>query len=143
MTTRQTAGGTHARIAASLETPPWARADAPQGRSQAESRSRTADREACTTPTRTTPAQVSAVLDSSAQGSSIMTRDNVPAPVQPPDHVPVQQQPAVGAGLTAAIGQGAVQGAARAITDRLVDKFLTNPPNWLRALWHALPKPWE
>ncbi|MEU2441765.1 hypothetical protein ABZ595_37130 [Streptomyces rubradiris] len=72
-----------------------------------------------------------------------MTRDNVPAPVQPPDPAPVPQQPAVGAGLTAAIGQGAAQGAARSITARLVDKFLTNPPDWLRALWHALPKPWE
>ncbi|MEU7560262.1 hypothetical protein [Streptomyces eurythermus] len=41
--------------------------------------------------------------------------------------------------LTAAIGQG----AARSITDRLVDKSLTNPPDWLRALWHALPKPWK
>ncbi|WP_167381349.1 hypothetical protein [Streptomyces misionensis] len=51
------------------------------------------------------------------------------------------------AGLTAAIGQGAAQGAAKAaarsITARLVDKFLTDPPDWLRALWHALPKPWE
>ncbi|MFD3622479.1 hypothetical protein ACFWWT_46535 [Streptomyces sp. NPDC058676] len=68
-----------------------------------------------------------------------MTRDNVPAPVQPPDSAPVPQQPAVGAGLTAAIAQG----AARSITARLVDKFLTNPPDWLRALWHALPRPWE
>ncbi|EFL37189.1 predicted protein [Streptomyces viridochromogenes DSM 40736] len=67
-----------------------------------------------------------------------MTRDNVPAPVQPPDPSPAQQQPA-GAGLTAAI----VQGAARSFTARLVDKFLTNPPDWLRALWHALPKLWE
>jgi hypothetical protein len=138
MTTRQTPGATPAPIAATLNTPPWARATTPQGRSQAESR-RTADREALTTPTRTTPQQVSAVLDSSAQGSSIMTRDNVPAPVQPP----VPQQPAVGAGLTAAIAQGAAQGAARSITARLVDKFLTNPPDWLRALWHALPRPWE
>ncbi|MEU2357986.1 hypothetical protein ABZ599_34265 [Streptomyces misionensis] len=76
-----------------------------------------------------------------------MTRDNVPAPVQPPDPAPVPQQPAVGAGLPAAIGQGTAQGAAKAaarfITDRLVGKFLTNPPDWLRALWHALPKPWE
>lgn len=39
-----------------------------------------------------------------------MTRDPVPAPVP--------QQPAVGAGLTAAIAQG----AARSITTRLVDK---------------------
>ncbi|MFE4255881.1 hypothetical protein ACFRU3_41865 [Streptomyces sp. NPDC056910] len=68
-----------------------------------------------------------------------MTRDNVPAPVQPPAPVPVPQQPAAGAGLTAAIAQG----AARSITSRLVDKFLTNPPDWLRDLWHALPRPWE
>lgn len=143
MTTRQTPGATPAPIAATLNTPTLGRAEAPQGRSQAESRSRTADREARTTPTRTTPQQVSAVLDSSAQGSSIMTRDNVPAPVQPPVPAPVPQQPAVGAGLTAAIAQGAAQGAARSITARLVDKFLTNPPDWLRALWHALPRPWE
>ncbi|MFJ9203102.1 hypothetical protein [Streptomyces flaveolus] len=58
-----------------------------------------------------------------------MTRDNVPAPGP--------HQPAVGTELTAAIGQGAVQGAARSITDRLTDKFLTNPPDWLRALWRA------
>jgi hypothetical protein len=79
-----------------------------------------------------------------------MTRDNVPAPVQPPDPAPVApapQQPAVSAGLTAAITQGAAQGAAqgvaRSITARLVDKFLTNPPDWLRALWNVLPRPWE
>ena len=143
MISRQAPRATPAPIAAMLHTPALGRAEAPQGRSQAESRSRTADREARATPTRTTPQQVSAVLDPSAQGSSIMTRDNVPAPVQPPDPAPVPQQPAVGAGLTAAIGQGAVQGAARSITDRLVEKFLTNPPDWLRALWHALPNPWE
>jgi hypothetical protein len=139
MTTRQTPGATPAPIAATLNTPPWARAEAPQRRSQVESRSRTADCEALTTSTRTTPRQVSAVLDPSAQGSSIMTRDNVPAPIQPPDPAPVPQQPAVGASLTAAIAQG----AARYITARLVDKFLTNPPDWLRALWNALPRPWE
>jgi hypothetical protein len=72
-----------------------------------------------------------------------MTRDNVPAPVQPSDPVPAPQQPAARAGLTAAIAQGAAEGAARSITARLVDKFLTNPPDWLRALWHALPRPWE
>ncbi|MFE3905508.1 hypothetical protein ACFXPY_35780 [Streptomyces sp. NPDC059153] len=59
------------------------------------------------------------------------SRASVPAPVP--------QQPAVGAGLAAAIAQG----AARSITARPVDKFLTNPPDWLRALWHALPRPWE
>ncbi|MGW1090959.1 hypothetical protein ACWD4L_32860 [Streptomyces sp. NPDC002596] len=68
-----------------------------------------------------------------------MTRDNVPAPVQPPTPAPVPHQPAAGAGLTAAIAQG----AARSITARLMDKFLTNPPDWLRALWNALPRPWE
>jgi hypothetical protein len=45
MTSRHTPGATPAPIAATLNTPPWARAEAPQGRSQAESR-RTADREA-------------------------------------------------------------------------------------------------
>ncbi len=124
MTTRQTPGATPAPIAATLNTPPWARAETPQGRSQAESRSRTADRAAHTPADDTT--QVSAVLDLSAQGSSIMTRDNVPAPVQPPDPAPAPQQPAVGAGLTAAIGQGAAEGAARSITARLMDKFLTS-----------------
>lgn len=94
MTTHQAPRATPAPIAATLNTPPWARAEAPQGRSQVES-SRTADREARTTPTRTTPRQVSAVLDPSAQGSSIMTRDNVPTPVQPPDPSPVPQQPAL------------------------------------------------
>ncbi|WP_329224656.1 hypothetical protein OG488_38585 [Streptomyces sp. NBC_01460] len=74
-----------------------------------------------------------------------MTRDNDPARVQPPNLAPIPQQPAVGAGagLTAAMAQGAAQGAARSITARLVDKCLTNPPDWLRALWHALPRPWE
>lgn len=50
-----------------------------------------------------------------------MTRDNDPARVQPPSLAPIPQQPAVGAGagLTAAIAQG----AARSITARLVDKF--------------------
>ncbi|MGV9758640.1 hypothetical protein ACWDUC_22810 [Streptomyces tricolor] len=134
MTTRQTTEATSSPIADTLDTPTLSRAETPQGCSQAES-SRTADREGRTTPTRTTPPQVSAVLDLSAQGSSIMTRDTVP--------VPVPQQPAAGAGLTAAIGQGGVQGAVRSITDRLVDKFLTNPPDWLKVLWHALPKPWE
>ncbi|MGW2465142.1 hypothetical protein ACWC2M_40165 [Streptomyces sp. NPDC001761] len=73
-----------------------------------------------------------------------MTSDNAPAPVQPPDPAPVpQQQPVAGAGLPAAITHGAVQGAVRSITAWLVDKFLTNPPDRLRTLWHALPKPWE
>ncbi|MFE1878050.1 hypothetical protein ACFW9N_45685 [Streptomyces sp. NPDC059496] len=77
------------------------------------------------------------------QTSGSMTRNNVPAPVQPPDPAHVPQQAAVGAGLTSSIAQGAAQGAARSVTARLVDEFLTSPPNWLRALWHALPKPWE
>ncbi|MER5831394.1 hypothetical protein ABT116_11275 [Streptomyces sp. NPDC002130] len=68
-----------------------------------------------------------------------MTRDNLPAPAPSP----ARQQPAAGAGLTAAIVQGAAQGAARSFTARLVDKFLANPPDWLRALWHMLPRPWE
>ncbi|MEV5149804.1 hypothetical protein AB0L14_36950 [Streptomyces sp. NPDC052727] len=73
-----------------------------------------------------------------------MTRDNIPTPVQPPDPAPAaQQQPVAGADLSAAITRGAAQGAVRSITDRLVGKFLTNPSEWLRALWHALPKPWE
>ncbi|MFI7097645.1 hypothetical protein [Streptomyces lydicus] len=72
-----------------------------------------------------------------------MPRDNVPAPVEPPEAPPVSQQPAAGASLAAAIAKGTAQGAARSITARLVDKFLTNPPDWLRALWHALPRPWE
>jgi hypothetical protein len=138
MTTRQTTEGTPAPIAATLNTPTLGRAETPQGRSHTESHSRTADREARTTPTRTTPQKVSAVLDPSAQNSSITTRDNVPAPVQPPDPSPARQQPAAGAGLTAAI----VQGAARSITARLVDKLLTNSPG-LRSLWHMLPRPWH
>jgi hypothetical protein len=134
-----------APIAATLNTPPWARAEAPQGRSQAENRSRTADR-AAPTPADDTM-QVSAILGPPAQGSSMMPRDDVPAPVQPSAPSPARQQAAAGAGLTAAIGQGAaqgaVQGAVRSITARLVDKLLTNPPDWPRALWHALPKPRE
>lgn len=43
MTARQTTEGMPAPIAANLDTPPWARAPTPQGRSQAES-SRTANR---------------------------------------------------------------------------------------------------
>lgn len=141
MTTRQAPGATPAPIAATLNTPPWARAEAPQGRARAESYSRTADRAAHAPADDTT--QVSAVFDPSAQGSSLMTRDNDLARVQPSNLAPMPQPPAAGAGLTAAIAQGAAQGAARSITARLVDKFLTNPPDWLRTLWHALPRPWE
>ncbi|MGW0771842.1 hypothetical protein [Streptomyces sp. NPDC002676] len=61
------------------------------------------------------------------------------ASIQPPGPEPIPQQPAAGADLTA----GTAQGAARSITARLVDKFLTNPPDWLRVLWHAQPRPWE
>ncbi|MFI8007886.1 hypothetical protein [Streptomyces sp. NPDC086010] len=70
-----------------------------------------------------------------------MTRDNDPARVQPPNPAPIPQQSAVGTGLPAATAQGAAQGAARSLTARLVDEFLTNPPDWLKALWHALPVP--
>lgn len=100
-----------------VATPPWARVETPQGRSHAESRSRTADRAAHTPADDTT--QVSAVLDPPAQGSSIMTRDNVPnptqpsspahahlptgaAPVQPADPAPAVRQAAVGADVPAA-----------------------------------------
>ncbi|MFD9419490.1 hypothetical protein ACFWC9_32960 [Streptomyces goshikiensis] len=72
------------------------------------------------------------------QTSITVARDNVPPPLQPTDPARFPQQPAVGAGLTASIAQGAAQGAARSLTARLVDEFLTNPPD----LWHALPKPW-
>ena len=48
MTTRQTPGATPAPIGATLNTPTLGRAETPQGRSQAESRSRIADRAAHT-----------------------------------------------------------------------------------------------
>ncbi|MPY49942.1 hypothetical protein [Streptomyces acidicola] len=85
MTTHQVAGGTHAPIAATLNTPPWARAETPQGRSQAESR-RTADRAAHTPADDTT--RVSAFPALPAQRSPTMSRDIDPAlPVQPsPGH---------------------------------------------------------
>ncbi|MFJ6900555.1 hypothetical protein [Streptomyces hokutonensis] len=72
-------------IVARLETPPWARAEAPQGRSQAESR-RTADRAAHTHADDTT--QVSAIPVLPAQRSPTMFRDIDPElPAQPsPDH---------------------------------------------------------
>lgn len=72
-----------------------------------------------------------------------MAQDNAPAPVQPPAPASVPQQPAVGASMTASIAQGAAQGAARALTARLVDKLFTTPPDWLNAIWHALPRLWE
>ncbi|MER6394244.1 hypothetical protein ABT236_38055 [Streptomyces sp. NPDC001523] len=77
------------------------------------------------------------------QTTSITIQENVPEPVRPPDPARFPQQPAIGASLTTSVAQGAVQGAARSITARLMDKFLTNPPDWFRALWNALPKPWE
>jgi len=49
MTSRQTPGAAPAPIAATLNTPTLGRAEAPQGRSP-QSRSRTADHEACATP---------------------------------------------------------------------------------------------
>ncbi|GGU02488.1 hypothetical protein GCM10010272_54700 [Streptomyces lateritius] len=58
MTSRQTPGATPAPIAATLNTPTLCRAETPQGRSQAESRSRIADRAAHTPADDTT--QVSA-----------------------------------------------------------------------------------
>ncbi|MFD5661434.1 hypothetical protein [Streptomyces hirsutus] len=60
-----------------------------------------------------------------------MTRVNVPAPVP--------QQPAMGAGVPAAI----VQGAVCSVMARVVDKFRSNPPDWLTALWDMLPRPWD
>lgn len=86
MTTRQTPRGTHAPIATMLSSmPPWARAEARQGRSQAESR-RTAVREAHTHADDTT--QVSAIPVLPAQRSPTMSRDIDPElPAQPsPDH---------------------------------------------------------
>ncbi len=85
MTTRQTPGTTPAPIAATLNTPPWARAEASQGRSL-ESRSRTADREARTTPTRTTPPQVSAVSVPPPRRRLPMFRD-------PHPHSPIPARP--------------------------------------------------
>lgn len=41
-----------------------------------------------------------------------MARDGVPAPVQPLGPAPVTLRPSVGAGLTAAMGQGPARGAA-------------------------------
>ncbi|MFF3372125.1 hypothetical protein ACFYXF_04105 [Streptomyces sp. NPDC002680] len=72
-----------------------------------------------------------------------MTRDRVPAPVQPTDPTLVPQQSAIGAGVPAAILQGAVQGAARSVTARMADKFLSNSPDCLKALWDMLPRPWD
>lgn len=145
-----------------VATPPWARVETPQGRSHAESRSRTADRAAHTPADDTT--QVSAVLDPPAQGSSIMTRDNVPTPtqpstsapaqpptgavpVQPADPAPAVRQAAIGAGVPAAIvqgvAQGAAQGAARSAFARLTEEFLADPPDWVRTLGSFVKELWQ
>jgi hypothetical protein len=73
MTSRQTARATPAPIAATLNTPTLGRAETPQGRSPAESRSRTADRAAHTPADDTT--QVSAPPVLPAQRSPTMNRD--------------------------------------------------------------------
>ncbi|MFD4483459.1 hypothetical protein ACFWPU_46240 [Streptomyces sp. NPDC058471] len=85
MSTQQLPEGTNPYIADTLDTPPWARAEAPQGHSQAESR-RTADRAAHIPADDTT--QVSAFPALPAQRSPTMNRDIDPAlPVQPsPGH---------------------------------------------------------
>ncbi|THA56254.1 hypothetical protein E6P78_32305 [Streptomyces sp. A0958] len=77
-----------------------------------------------------------------------MTRDNVPPRVQLPDPAPpVPQPPSSDRALTSQMAQvaaqGAVQGALRAFVGRAVDKLLTHPPDWMKSLWHALPRPWE
>lgn len=154
MTTRQAPGASPAPIGVTLNTPPWARAETPQGRSHAESRSRTADRAAHTPADDTT--QVSAVLATSAQGSSIMTRDNVPiptqpwsgvAPVQPADPPPAVRQAAIGADVPAAIvrgvAQGAAQGASRTALARLTEEFLADPPDWVRTLGSFVKGLWQ
>lgn len=145
MTRHQAPGGTPAPIAATLNTPPWARAKTLQGRSQAESRSRTADRKARSTPTRTTPHQVSADPDLSAQEGDIITRDNGPActdPIQPSAPAQAPQQPAPRTGVPAAIARGAAGGAAHEVAAWLTDKLL-NHPDWLSGLWHALSCLWQ
>ncbi|GGY73577.1 hypothetical protein GCM10010342_71770 [Streptomyces anulatus] len=145
-----------------VATPPWARVETPQGRSHAESSSRTADRAAHTPADDTT--QVSAVLDPPAQGSSIMTRDNVPnpaqpstsvpaqppsdaVPVQPADPAPAVRQAAIGAGVPAAIvqgvAQGAAQGASRTFLARLTEEFLADPPDWVRTLGSFVRGLWQ
>lgn len=93
MSTHQAPGAVNEPTGPTLVgTPPWARVETPQGRAHAESRSRTADRAAHTPADDTT--QVSAVLDPSAQRSSIMTRDNVPNGTQPPlDEAPERSDP--------------------------------------------------
>ncbi len=67
MTNRYMAGAPNAPITPILETPPWARAETPQGRSRAES-SRTADRAAHTPADDTT--QVSVVSAPPSSGDS-------------------------------------------------------------------------
>lgn len=81
MSTHQLPEGTNPHTADTLDTPPWDRAEAPQGRSRAVSR-RTADRAAHTPADDTT--QVSAFPVLPAQRSPTMNRDIDPAlPVQP------------------------------------------------------------
>ncbi|MFF4402441.1 hypothetical protein [Streptomyces sp. NPDC001480] len=72
-----------------------------------------------------------------------MIRDNLPAPIQPPSPTHSPQQPTVGVTVPTATLQGAAQGAARSITARMVDKFLSHPPDWLKTLWNMLPHPWK
>jgi len=86
MSTHQPSGGTNHHTADTLDTPPWARAESLQGRSQAESRSRTADRAAHTPADDTAQVSASPVLP--AQGSPTINRDIDPAlPAQPsPSH---------------------------------------------------------
>lgn len=96
MTTHQTSRGTDAPIAATLNTPPWARAEPPQGRSQAES-SRTADRAAHTHADDTT--QVSAVSVPPPSGRAPMAREpHSPASPHPdppgPQNTPGSAPPA-------------------------------------------------
>lgn len=163
MSTHQTPGAVNDPTGPTLvTTPPWARVETPQGRSHAESRSRTADRAAHTPADDTT--QVSAVLDPPAQGSSIMTRDNVPIPTQPSAPAPTQprsgaaqaqpadpppavRQAAIGADVPAAIVRGAAQGAAhgtaRTFLARLTEEFLADPPDWVRTLGGLVKGLWD
>ncbi|MFE8937923.1 hypothetical protein ACWDNT_12430 [Streptomyces sp. NPDC000963] len=55
-------------------------------------------------------------------------------PVQPTGPAPVVQQAASGTDVPAAIVQGAAQGMAKAFMTRLTEKFLADPPDWIRAL---------
>lgn len=82
MTTHQVSGAVDEPTDATLETPPWARAETPQGRSKAESRSRIADRAAHTPADDTT--QVSAVSAPPPSRRIPMARDqHSPASAHP------------------------------------------------------------